>query len=47
MTKEELELLFDENYQGKRSIGKSDMTGEDKIKLRLAKEELGMPIFSE
>ena len=47
MTKEELELLFDENYQGKKSIGKSDMTGEDKIKLRLAKEELGMPIYSE
>ncbi len=47
MTKEELEFLFDENYQGKKSIGKSDMAEEDKIKLRLAKEELGMPIYSE
>ena len=47
MTKDELEQLFNEYYQGKRSIGKPDMTEEDKIKLRQAKEELGMPIYSE
>jgi acetyltransferase-like isoleucine patch superfamily enzyme len=47
MTKEELEQLFNEYFQGKRAIGKSDMTEEDKIKLRQAKEELGMPIYSE
>jgi len=47
MTKEELEQLFNEYFQGKRAIGKSDMTEEDKIKLRQAKEELGMPLYSE
>ena len=44
--KEELEKLFDENYQGKKSIGKSDMTDEDRERLKVAKEELGMQVYS-
>lgn len=46
MTKEELEQLFDEYYQGKRSIGKSEMSEEDRIKLSTAKEELGIPEYN-
>ena len=47
MTKEELEKLFNEYYQGKRSIGKSEMSAEDKSRLSAAKEELGMQVYSE
>lgn len=47
MTKEELEKLFNEYYQGKRSIGKSEMSAEDKSRLYAAKEELGMQVYSE
>lgn len=46
MSKEELESLFTEYYQGKKSIGKSDMTDEDRERLKLAKEELGMQVYS-
>jgi len=46
MTKEELEQLFDEYYQGKRSIGKSEMSEEDQLKLSTAKEELGIPEYN-
>lgn len=46
MTKEELEQLFDEYYQGKRSIGKSEMSEEDQLKLSIAKEELGIPEYN-
>lgn len=46
MSREELEKIFEENFQGKRSIGKSDMSKEDKEKLDKKKEELGMPVFS-
>jgi acetyltransferase-like isoleucine patch superfamily enzyme len=47
ISRDKLEKLFDENYQGKRSIGKSEMTDVDKIKLKAAKEEMGMPVYSE
>lgn len=46
MSREELEKIFEENFQGKRSIGKSYMSKEDKEKLDKKKEELGMPVFS-
>lgn len=46
MSREELEKLFDENFQGKRSIGKSEMSTDDKEKLKKKKEELGMSVFS-
>lgn len=46
MSKEELEKIFDENFQGKRSIGKSEMSKDDKEKLEKKKEEVGMPVFS-
>lgn len=46
MTKEELEKLFAENYQGKKSIGKSDMSTEDRERLKAAREELGMQDYS-
>lgn len=44
MSKEELERIFLENYQGKKAIGKSDMSQEDKERLEKAKCELGMSI---
>lgn len=46
MTKEELEKLFADNYQGKKSIGKSDMSAEDQERLKAAREELGMQDYS-
>ena len=46
MSKEELEKLFTDYYQGKKSIGKSDMTDEDRERLKAAKEELGMQVYS-
>lgn len=46
MSREELEQLFSENYQGKRSIGKSEMSETDFQKLIEAKKELGMPIYT-
>jgi len=45
MTREELEQLFDKYYQGKKAIGKSEMSDEDKERLREAKEKLGMPTY--
>ena len=44
MSKDELERIFMENYQGKKAIGKSDMSEEDKERLEKAKCELGMSI---
>lgn len=46
MTKEELEKLFADNYQGKKSIGKSDMSVEDQERLKAARKELGMQDYS-
>ena len=45
MTKEELEHLFEANYQGKRSIGKSEMSEVDQRKLSVAKEDFGIPDY--
>lgn len=42
MSKGELEKLFIDNFQGKRSIGKSEMSIEDEKKLLETKKELGM-----
>lgn len=42
MTREALEQLFAEHYQGKRAIGKSDMTAEDRQRLEKEKQRLGM-----
>lgn len=42
MSKDELEELFTEYYQGKRFIGKSEMSEEDKQMLVTVKQELGM-----
>lgn len=42
MTKEELVILFDNYFQGKHSIGVSDMTAEDRLKLDEMKDNLGM-----
>ena len=44
MSKDELERIFMENYQGKKAIGKSDMSEEDKERLEKAKRELGMSL---
>ena len=44
MSKEELEQLFSDLYQGKKSIGRSDMTPEDQERLKAAKEELGIRV---
>lgn len=45
MSKEQLEVLFNENFEGMRSIGKSDMSEADSQKLMETKKTLGMPIF--
>lgn len=45
MSREDLEVLFKENFEGKRSIGKSDMSDADSLKLIEAKKKLGMPIY--
>ena len=47
MSREELERIFAENYQGKRFIGKSEMSETDYLKLVEAKKELGIPIYNE
>lgn len=44
MSKDKLERIFIDNYQGKKAIGRSDMSEEDKVKLEKAKCELGMSI---
>ena len=46
MNREELEKLFAENYQGKRSIGKSEITETDLKKLNEAKKEFGISLYS-
>ena len=45
-SKEKLEQLFTVYYQGKKPIGKSDMTDEDRERLKAAKKELGMQVYS-
>ena len=42
MSREELEKLFAEYYQGKRAIGKSEMTVDDRLRLEKEKQRLGM-----
>ena len=42
MSREDLEKVFSEHFQGKRSIGKSDMSQRDREKLNRIKKELGM-----
>lgn len=46
MTKEELEKLFEEYYQGRRSVGKSEMSEEDQRRLSVAKKELGITEYN-
>lgn len=46
MSRTDLEQLFNENYQDKRSIGKSEISMEDKEKLEKVKKELGIIIYS-
>lgn len=45
ISREELENIFAENFQGKRAIGLSDMSDKDKERLKKVKDELGMPLF--
>lgn len=42
ISREELEKIFEENFQGKRSIGKSDMSKENERQLFEMKKKLGM-----
>lgn len=42
MSKEDLENLFQEYYEGKKSIGKGEMSGEDRARLEKEKCELGI-----
>ena len=44
MSKEELEKLFDDNFQGKKSIG-SEMSEKAKIVLKKANEDYGMNLY--
>lgn len=46
MREEELEMLFNENFQSKYSIGKSNMLKEDKQRLLELSQELGISFFS-
>lgn len=47
LTREQLVALFEENFEGKRAIGKSDMSEVDFQKLMEAKKKWGMPIYKE
>lgn len=42
MSREELEKLFDENYKGKRAIGRSTMSAEDKERVDTEKARIGI-----
>lgn len=42
LDREELEDIFHEYYEGKKSIGKGDMSDDDRIRLEKEKCELGM-----
>lgn len=42
MSKEKLKTLFEEFYQGKKSIGKGDMSEKDRIRLEKEKSDLGI-----
>lgn len=46
MSRDELEKLFAENYQGKRAIGKSTMSEEDNKRLEAERSRIGMPIYT-
>jgi len=46
MSREELEELFKTHYDGLRTIGTSDMSDEDRQKLREAKKQWGIPDYS-
>ena len=45
MSREELEKLFEEHFQGKRSIGTSYISESDKEKLMAMKKELGIEFY--
>lgn len=45
MSKEELKNLFEENFQGKKSIGESEMSEKAKIVLKKANENYGMNLY--
>ena len=45
MTREQLEQLFREEFEGKRSIGSSYMSDEDRQKLQQMKKELEIPCY--
>lgn len=45
MSREDLEKLFTEQFQGKRAIGKSEMSAEDKERLEKVKAELGILVY--
>ncbi len=45
MSKDELEQIFNEYYQNKRAIGKSEMSEKDLFKLKAEKEALGIPLY--
>jgi len=42
MSRDELENIFNEYYQGKKSIGRGDMSDEDRMRLEKEKCELGI-----
>ncbi|MBO7537953.1 MAG: hypothetical protein J6T44_01575 [Prevotella sp.] len=46
ISEEELEKIFDQYYQGKRSIGISEMSEDDEEKLMAMKKELGIASYS-
>ena len=46
MSRENLEKLFEEHFQGKHSIGKSEMSDEDREILSRVKTELGIKTYS-
>lgn len=46
MSQTELEEVFNEYFQGKKSIGKSEMSEEDSLRLDEAKKELGIPVYA-
>ena len=46
LSKEELEKIFNKNFQNKCSIGKSDMLEEDKLRLFALSQELDLSLYS-
>jgi hypothetical protein len=45
MSREELESIFSQYYEGKRSIGTSNITPEDLQKLNSEKQRRGIAIY--